>query len=162
MRFPLVLLGSLLISHVTQAALPLDGATVLYRETFAGETGHSLTDEVGAGTSVDASSPNGTVAFTGVADLSVQSSLDAIGLESAAFFVSLDAPLPPVLEFDFVARFDAFLSRPTITLVMDDEIVVVPSSSIRHFSITRASKLLSIDALDAIPGVLLGVKRIVG
>jgi hypothetical protein len=63
---------------------------------------------------------------------------------------------------DFVERFDAFLSRPTITLVMDDEIVVFPSSSIRHFSITRASKLLSIDALDAIPGVLVGAKRIVG
>jgi hypothetical protein len=63
---------------------------------------------------------------------------------------------------DFVARFDAFLSRPTITLVMDDEIVVVPSSSIRQFSITRASELLSINALDAIPGVLVGVKRIVG
>ena len=63
---------------------------------------------------------------------------------------------------DFVERFDAFLSRPTITLVMDDEIVVVPSSSIRHCSITRASKLLSIDALAAIPGVLVGAKRIMG
>jgi hypothetical protein len=34
---------------------------------------------------------------------------------------------------DFAARLDVFLSRPTIALVMDDEIVVVPSSSIRHY-----------------------------
>lgn len=63
---------------------------------------------------------------------------------------------------DFVARFDAFLSRPTVTLVMDDEILVVPSSSIRHFSITRAEKLVSMDALDTIPGVFVGAKRILG
>ena len=38
---------------------------------------------------------------------------------------------------DFVANLDAFLSRPTITLVMDDEILVIPSASIRHFTISR-------------------------
>jgi hypothetical protein len=63
---------------------------------------------------------------------------------------------------DFVARFDAFLSRPTVTLVTDDEIIVIPSGSIRHYSITRASKLVSLDALHAIPGVLVGAKRVMG
>jgi hypothetical protein len=60
---------------------------------------------------------------------------------------------------DFVANLDAFLSRPTITLVMDDEILVIPSSSIRHFTISRTHAELPSEALDAIPGVLLGAKR---
>ena len=63
---------------------------------------------------------------------------------------------------DFVERFDQFLSRPTVTLVMDDEILVIPSSSIRHDSITRASKLVSTHALNAIPGALVGAKPIMG
>jgi hypothetical protein len=53
---------------------------------------------------------------------------------------------------DFVERFDAFLSRPTITLVMDDEIVVVPSSSIRQRKAhrrlgqpTRVTRMISLN-----------------
>lgn len=63
---------------------------------------------------------------------------------------------------DFVARFDAFLSRPTVTLILDDEIMVIPSSSIRHYAITRASEIVSLDALGTIPGVLVGAKRMMG
>ena len=63
---------------------------------------------------------------------------------------------------DFVGSLDAFLSRPTVTLVMDDEILVIPSSSIRHFSITRVKDELPAEALAAIPGVLVGAKRILG
>jgi hypothetical protein len=62
---------------------------------------------------------------------------------------------------DFVDRLKTFVASPNLTLITNSEILVVPSSSIRHISITRADEL-PLEELDEIPGVLVGVKRLVG
>jgi hypothetical protein len=61
---------------------------------------------------------------------------------------------------DFVPRFEKFLSSPNVTLVTDSEILVIPSTSIRHLSITRTDHL-PLEELDGITGVVVGAKRIV-
>lgn len=63
---------------------------------------------------------------------------------------------------DFAKELEAFLESPDVVLVLENEVLVIPSTSIRHLSMTRADAALDEKALEAIPGVLLGVKRIVG
>ncbi len=63
---------------------------------------------------------------------------------------------------DFAKEMEAFLESPDVVLVLENEVLVIPSTSIRHLSITRAATQLDEEGLDAIPGVILGVKRIVG
>jgi len=62
----------------------------------------------------------------------------------------------------FVDNLKTFLASPNVTLILDNEFVIIPSTSIRQISITRAGTSLNEAELDAIPGVLLGAKRIVG
>ncbi len=103
---------ALLLALPAAAVLPLDDQTLFYQEDFVGETAHPLTAEVGSATTSDASSTGGSVAFTGVADMSAQATLGPDGFETGAFAFFLDQALPPVLEFDVVASFDDF--APTI------------------------------------------------
>jgi len=63
---------------------------------------------------------------------------------------------------DFAENLTAFLANPHITLMLADELVVIPSTSIRSFSITRISDQPGLEKLFAMPGVLTSVKRIVG
>lgn len=62
---------------------------------------------------------------------------------------------------NFVENLKTFLASPNVTLILENEVVVIPSTSIRQISISRAGNL-PLAELDAIPGVLLGAKRIVG
>ena len=55
-----------------------------------------------------------------------------------------------------------FLASPNLTLVLPNEILIIPSTSIRHISVTRSGATLPEEELDAIPGVFLGAKRILG
>jgi hypothetical protein len=63
---------------------------------------------------------------------------------------------------DLADNLSAFLESPDVTLILDNEILVIPSTSIRHLSITRTNTALPEERLSAIPGVLLGVKRVMG
>ena len=63
---------------------------------------------------------------------------------------------------DFAANLKAFLANPHVTLMLDDELIVIPSTSIRSISITRLSDQPGMEELFAMPGVLTSVKRIVG
>ena len=63
---------------------------------------------------------------------------------------------------DFADNLKAFLANPHVTLLLDDELVVIPSSSIRSISITRLSEQPGLEELFKMPGVLTSVKRIVG
>jgi hypothetical protein len=63
---------------------------------------------------------------------------------------------------DFVDNLKAFLANPHITLLLDDELVIIPSTSIRSISITRLSDQPGMEDLFTMPGVLTSVKRIVG
>jgi len=63
---------------------------------------------------------------------------------------------------NLVQNLQQFLISPTVTLVMDGELLVIPSTSIRHVSITLSAAQLPEAELQAIPGVLVGAKRIVG
>ena len=63
---------------------------------------------------------------------------------------------------DFADNLKAFLANPHITLILADELVVIPSTSIRSISITRLTDQPDMDKLFALPGVLTSVKRIVG
>jgi len=46
----------------------------------------------------------------------------------------------PVAErADFAERLRAFLAAPNVTLLLPDKLVVIPSGSIREFSITRTT-----------------------
>ena len=65
-------------------------------------------------------------------------------------------------SMDFADNLKAFLSNPHITLLLDEELVVIPSTSIRSISITRLSEQQNLEKLFAIPGVLTSVKRIMG
>lgn len=62
---------------------------------------------------------------------------------------------------DFVARLKQFLSSPNVTLITDSEILIIPSTSIRRISLTRAAEL-PLAELEDMTGVLVGVKRVVG
>jgi hypothetical protein len=61
-----------------------------------------------------------------------------------------------------VDNLKAFLANPHITLLLDDELVIIPSTSIRSISITRLSDQSGMEDLFTMPGVLTSVKRIVG
>ena len=63
---------------------------------------------------------------------------------------------------DFVDNLKTFLANPHITLLLDDELVIIPSTSIRSLSITRLSDQPGMENLFAMPGVLTSVKRVVG
>ncbi len=63
---------------------------------------------------------------------------------------------------DFAENLKAFLANPHITLLLDEELVVIPSTSIRSISITRLTEQPDMDALLTMPGVLTSVKRVVG
>jgi len=63
---------------------------------------------------------------------------------------------------DFVQDLKAFLESPDITLITETELIVIPSTSIRQIAITRSDGPIPEEELAAIPGVLVGVKRIVG
>jgi len=54
-----------------------------------------------------------------------------------------------------------FLQSPNVSLFCGDELIVFPSTSIRSISITRAGELPT-EELGAIPGVLVGARRVVG
>jgi len=55
-----------------------------------------------------------------------------------------------------------FLTSPNLTLVLPNEILIIPSTSIRHIAVTRSDAALPEAELDAIPGVFLGATRIIG
>ena len=63
---------------------------------------------------------------------------------------------------DSADNLKAFLDNPHITLLLDNELVIIPSTSIRSLSITRLSDQPGLENLFAMPGVLTGVKRVVG
>ncbi len=63
---------------------------------------------------------------------------------------------------DFAENLKTFLANPHLTLLLDDELVIVPSTSIRSISITRLADQPGMEELFAMPGVLTSVKRIVG
>ena len=63
---------------------------------------------------------------------------------------------------NFVDNLKTFLASPNVTLILENEVVVIPSTSIRQISISRAQGSLPEAELNVIPGVLLGAKRIVG
>jgi hypothetical protein len=62
---------------------------------------------------------------------------------------------------DFVERFRAFLGAPNVSLVLENEILVIPGTSIREISITR-SRDLPAKQLAELPGVLVGARRVLG
>ena len=63
---------------------------------------------------------------------------------------------------DIAGRLQTFLASPNITLFLADELVIIPSTSIRHISITREGSNEATEKLADIPGVLTGVTRIMG
>lgn len=63
---------------------------------------------------------------------------------------------------DIVKNLKIFLTSPHLTLVLPNEILIIPSTSIRHISVTRSGAALPEAELDAIPGVFLGANRIIG
>jgi hypothetical protein len=63
---------------------------------------------------------------------------------------------------DLAENLKIFLTSPHLTLVLPNEILIVPSTSIRHISVTRSGTALPEAELDAIPGVFLGANRIIG
>jgi hypothetical protein len=63
---------------------------------------------------------------------------------------------------DFVGNLKAFLESPDVTLILENEILLIPSTSIRQISITRSDAPLPEAELGQIPGVLVGASRIVG
>ena len=62
---------------------------------------------------------------------------------------------------NFAANTETFINSPNVALVLDSEILIIPGASIRQISITRTDKI-PLDELETIPGVLTGVKRVVG
>lgn len=63
---------------------------------------------------------------------------------------------------DIVENLKAFLSSPDVTLILDSEILIIPSTSIRQISISRTGTNLPEAELAALPGVIVGATRIVG
>jgi hypothetical protein len=64
-------------------------------------------------------------------------------------------------QTDVVRDLKRFLETPNVTLISDGEVLIIPSTSIRSLSITRAGELPE-EELAAIPGVMVGVKRVMG
>jgi hypothetical protein len=64
---------------------------------------------------------------------------------------------------DIVENLKAFLASPDVPLILDNEIVIIPSTSMHHqISISRSGSSLPEAELEAILGVVVGAKRIVG
>jgi hypothetical protein len=63
---------------------------------------------------------------------------------------------------DIAKNLKSFLASPHLTLVLPNEILIIPSTSIRHISVTRTGAALPEAELDAMPGVFLGANRIIG
>jgi hypothetical protein len=64
-------------------------------------------------------------------------------------------------QADLVTRLKTFLASPNVTLFCGDEMIVIPSTSIRSLSITRAGDLPEAE-LATMPGVIVGARRVVG
>ena len=64
-------------------------------------------------------------------------------------------------QVDMAARLKTFLESPNVSIFCGDELIVIPSTSIRSLSITRAGKLPEAE-LAAMPGVIVGARRVVG
>jgi hypothetical protein len=62
---------------------------------------------------------------------------------------------------NFAANMETFINSPNVALVLDGEILIIPGASIRQISITRTEEM-PLQELDTIPGVVVGVKRVVG
>jgi hypothetical protein len=62
---------------------------------------------------------------------------------------------------NMVENLKTFLQSPNVSLFCGDELIVIPSTSIRSLSITRAGEL-PVAELDSIPGVIVGARRVVG
>ena len=63
---------------------------------------------------------------------------------------------------DLALNLEDFLGSPHVTLFLNDEVLIFPSSGIRSISITRVQHGVPDETLASIPGVMLGVKRVVG
>jgi hypothetical protein len=63
---------------------------------------------------------------------------------------------------NIVDNLKAFMESPDVTLILANEILIIPSTSIRHVSISRNGATLPEAELEAIPGVIVGATRIVG
>ncbi len=48
----------------------------------------------------------------------------------------------------------AFLASPNVTLILKDEVLIIPSTSIKQISISRSGEALPEEELSAIPGVV--------
>jgi hypothetical protein len=64
-------------------------------------------------------------------------------------------------EVDMAARLKRFLESPNLSIFCGDELIVIPSTSIRSLSITRTGDLPEAELAD-MPGVLVGARRVVG
>ena len=64
-------------------------------------------------------------------------------------------------QADMATRLKRFLESPNLSLFCGDELIVIPSTSIRSLSITRAGDLPPVDLAD-MPGVIVGARRVVG
>ena len=73
-----------------------------------------------------------------------------------------EVDLADAAQPNFAERLRAFIAAPTVTLVLQDQVMVIPSTSIRHVSITRAEGPIDRASLGEIPGVLFGARRIHG
>jgi len=62
---------------------------------------------------------------------------------------------------NFAANMETFINSPNVALVLDNEILIIPGTSIRQISVTRTEQM-PVEEVDTIPGVLTGVKRVVG
>ena len=69
---------------------------------------------------------------------------------------------PVGVNVDFTKSLRSFLAAPTVTLILENEVLILPSTSIREMSITRTEAELPLAELHEIPGVLVGAKRILG
>lgn len=63
---------------------------------------------------------------------------------------------------DMVQNLKTFLAAPDVTLFLENELVIIPSTSIRTIVITRVPQELPLEELQRMPGVLVGAKRVVG
>ena len=62
---------------------------------------------------------------------------------------------------NFVENLRSFLASKDVTLVLDHEVVIIPSTAIRQISISRSGAPLPEDELRGMPGVVVGAKRLV-
>ena len=62
---------------------------------------------------------------------------------------------------NFVENLRAFLASKDVTLVLANEVVIIPSTAIRQISISRSGTALPEEELRSMRGVVVGAKRIV-